>query len=122
MKAIVAIMVGLGLASCVAVGPDGRTAGHYLGYVRVSEPVSDGRGVRVEDVTVVGGWIDGDPDGNGVSAVGLGLRRRELATVSPETCGLTIIVSSDAQLAAVEGLIRNYVEGQACTVRRNSRE
>jgi hypothetical protein len=97
MKAIGAIVAGLGLAGCVAVGPDGPSTGHYLGYVRVT-----------------------DPGGNGVSAVGLGLRRLERATVSPEACGLTIIVSSDDQLAAVEGLIRRYAEGQACTVRRNS--
>ena len=122
MKAIVAIAAGLALSGCVNVGQGGRTTGHYLGYVRVVEPPLDDRGVRVEDVTSLGGWIETGAGGNGVSAAGLGLRRMERATMSPEACGLTIVVSSDAQLAAVERLIRTYAEGQACTVRRNTGE
>ena len=122
MKALVAIMAGLALSGCMTVGTGGRTTGHYLGYVRVVQPVAVDAGFRLEDVTALGGWIETDPAGGGLSGGGVGFRRAERAMVSPEACGLTIVVSSAAQLAAVERLIRSYAEGQACTVRRTRDE
>ena len=123
MKSLVAAVLAMALSGCVTVGEvRGRTTGHYLGYVRVVQPLSVNADVRFEDVMAIGGWIEPGPLGGGMPNGGVGFRRAERARVAPGSCSLTIVVSNDNQLAAVEALIRTYAEGQACLLKRSDEQ
>lgn len=123
MKALLASGFAIALSGCVTVGEvRGGTTGRYLGYVRVVQPLSVNADVRFEEVTTIGGWVEPGPLGGGMGNGGVGFRRAERARVAPGSCSLTIVVSNDAQLAAVETLIRTYAEGQACLLKRSDED
>jgi hypothetical protein len=107
------------LSGCMTVDVDRPIVGHYLGYTRILGPSRLAQSLTVEDVTTFGGWMNGS--GRSLSSVGLGFQQRRQAITDGDRCGLTVFVTSDAQLAAVETLIKTYAEGQACVSKIDDR-
>ena len=105
------------LAGCVSHADDGRVTAHYLGYVQIVTTPASAWGVETTGARTVGGWWDVEPNSGRLQSTGLGYRQVERVALPPD-CRLTILVTTNEQLAAVETLIATYAENDACAVKR----
>lgn len=105
------------LAGCTSHADGGRVTAHYLGYVRIVTAPGPPWSGEATNARTLGGWWDVEPNSGRLQSTGLGYRQTERLALPPD-CRLTILVTTDEQLAAVETLIATYAENDACALKR----